>query len=123
MKRITVHIAENQYEWLHRRSNELGITAAEILRQALEHWINVYQRQLAESLSESPSSIALWLKQHSPMYEAQKKEKEQTWERLEAAKVRQAMEAMNKKGSLSLESLDQRLRSIEQMLEKLLEKE
>lgn len=103
MKRITVYIAENQHEWLQKRSEQLGVTAAEVLRQAIEHYINV-QRHPYQG----------WLtKIVDPGFDPRNDPERRAYE--------EALEAIGRKPQASLERLDERMNSIELLLRKLIE--
>ena len=115
MKRITVHIAENQYEWLHKKSEEMGVTAAEILRRAIEHWITVYERNPAMLLPEpAPFVAGRWLQ------DAFRGRRDSD---PDASLIHLSMQQLKQKGSSDEKGIEDRLRSIEEMLEKLLAKQ
>lgn len=39
MKRLNFNIQDSQYEWLSQKSEQLGVSISEIIRRALDHWI------------------------------------------------------------------------------------
>ncbi|MCA0269430.1 MAG: hypothetical protein LCH53_09475 [Bacteroidetes bacterium] len=42
MKRLNLHITEEQFDWLAQQSDATGLTGAEIVRRAIDAWIGAH---------------------------------------------------------------------------------